>query len=230
MSKGVFETMRTYGGNVYMLDAHLQRLERSAILIGMKLPESMTTMRQRVVEGVRSRHGDYSLKIRVIATAENVAVEITLLEITPNISQGVSATFVNLEREPPQEAKQWPYTQCQQAHQRAVDRGFFDALLVDRSGIVREGAYSNIFWVNHGRIYTTGEHILQGITRQVVCEQVPVVLGQITAKKLLQCDEVFITKTTTGVTGLVAIDGKTIGKGKVGPVTAKLMEYLHALE
>lgn len=227
---GVFETMRTYGGKIFMLEAHLKRLEESANLLSIKLPKPISEIRQMVLKKIKEYTSKYPLRIKVVATLEEIFVGVWPLKIDPKIYSCVKVICLELERDKPQEAKALPFYKSFKAHQLAEKKGCFEALLVDADGFVREGAYSNVFWVKNGQVFTTGEGILKGITRSIVCSFIPVKIGRITPQQLKESDEIFITKTTTGVTGIIMLDDVSIGYGKVGPVTQKLQLYFSDLE
>lgn len=225
---GVFETMRTYGRKIFKLDEHLWRLSKSAEIVGMKLPQSLANIRSQVESEVSQYDSDFPVRIRVVATPDDVVIEIYPLEIVEMIYDGVSAICTQVMRDLP-EAKAFPYDKSTDAHKQATSLGHYEALLVDDGGYVREGAYSNLFWVKDGTIFTTDRQILRGVTRQVVIDLVPVVFAEVTPEDLYDADEVFITKTTTGVVPITRIDGHVIGGNQVGPVTEKLQSYFYSL-
>lgn len=123
------------------------------------------------------------------------------------------------------------------AQQQAKEAGAHEAIFV-RDGIALEGSHSNLFAVRGGEVWTypACNYILDGITRVAVLELaaamgIPVRLGAIPLGDLYAADEVFLTGTTTEVLPVVAVDGRRIGHGLPGPVTAKLREaYLLLVE
>ena len=123
------------------------------------------------------------------------------------------------------------------AQQQAKEAGAHEAIFV-RDGIALEGSHSNLFAVRGGEVWTypACNYILDGITRVAVLELaaamgIPVRLGAIPLADLYAADEVFLTGTTTEVLPVVAVDGRRIGHGLPGPVTAKLREaYLLQVE
>ena len=116
------------------------------------------------------------------------------------------------------------------AMQAAVEAGCTDALFV-KDGVAIEGAHNNFFAVIHGAVVThpATQHILHGITRGYVLELchdlgLPVELRPIQLEELWQADEAFFTGTTSDVRPTVRVDGRTIGDGRPGPITRRLME------
>ncbi len=214
---GVFETMRNYSDEIFKLDEHLARLAKSADIVQMELPKSLEEIRAQLLD----LQLDGPTKIRLVATPEEIVIETYPIEIDPKIYEGVSAISVPIERNRP-EAKAFPYNASLDAHAQAEKLGHYEAFLVDHSGYVREGAYSNIFWVTGDEIHTAQEGVLAGITRQVIIDSAPVKFADITPEKLIQVDEIFITKTSTGIVPITELDGHKIGIGEPGPVTEKL--------
>ncbi|HAU39972.1 MAG: para-aminobenzoate synthase, component I, para-aminobenzoate synthetase component I [Candidatus Peregrinibacteria bacterium GW2011_GWF2_43_17] len=218
--KGVFETMRTYGREIFMLDLHLKRLAKSARIIEMKLPASVSEIREMVLKSVEGSKLKPPFRIKCVVTSKDIAIDVMHLEIDPEIYKGVKVVSLKLERKKPQ-AKALPYFKSVEANKFAVSRGAYEAILVDRKGFVTEGAYSNVFWVKDGQVYTRRDGVLEGVTRQVVLDSVNVKFARATVADLQNADEVFITKTTTGMVPIVEIDGREI---EAGEVTKRLME------
>lgn len=116
------------------------------------------------------------------------------------------------------------------ARRTAEDRGYDEALLVDRDGIVREGAWSNFFWFDkHGILNTPSDKILNGVTRQVVLE-IAGTFFQIRQQNnsldtiLHDADEAFITQATHGIVPVVMINKNYLATGTPGERTKVLIE------
>ena len=120
------------------------------------------------------------------------------------------------------------------ARQAAIDAGAFEAILV-RDGAVTEGASSPIFAVIDGvlRSHPLGHRILPSVTRKVVMEliaerRLPVQEHAVTENELGRASEVFLCGTANDVTPIVAVDGRAVGTGAPGPLTAQLRDALAA--
>ena len=104
--------------------------------------------------------------------------------------------------------------------------------MLNVDGEVAECTGDNIFIINDGAITTphTDAGILHGITRRFVIDEVAPALGytveqrRIELSEVLQADEMFLTGTAAEIIGVSRIDGKNIGTGRVGPITAALNE------
>lgn len=240
---GVYEVIRTYRGRPFKLDAHLARLDRSAQAIDLRQPYPFERWVEYVTEGLRL--GDFpETKIYVQITRGTAprdhayapdlqpTVLMTIRELQPlNAtfqSTGVAAMTMKDIRWGRCDIKSINLLANVLARQQAKKRGVFESILV-RDGQVTEGAVSNVFIVQDGKLITApeGASILSGVTRQVVLELarhegLTVQERYCSEQELLGATEVFLTGTTVEVLGVVHIDGKQIGKGQPGPVTLSL--------
>jgi branched-chain amino acid aminotransferase len=102
-------------------------------------------------------------------------------------------------------------------------------VLRDLAGAITEGPGFNIFANVDGRWLTPAAGTLEGITRRSVIELAseagqPLQQGQLTADDLRRAAEVLITSTAGGIMPVTVIDGKPIGTGTPGPLTAQLRD------
>eukprot|EP00456_Euglypha_rotunda_P025580 TRINITY_DN2066_c0_g1_i2.p3 TRINITY_DN2066_c0_g1~~TRINITY_DN2066_c0_g1_i2.p3 ORF type:complete len:153 (+),score=69.71 TRINITY_DN2066_c0_g1_i2:126-584(+) len=121
------------------------------------------------------------------------------------------------------------YTNSILANMEALDDGYDEALLLDASGFVSEGAGENIFVIKNGVIYTPdlSAGALNGITRNTVFSIVAdlglkVVEKRITRDEVYIADEAFFTGTAAEVTPIRELDRIEIGIGSRGPITEKI--------
>jgi D-alanine transaminase len=119
------------------------------------------------------------------------------------------------------------------AKQKALEAGVYDAIFVSREGIVREATSANVFIIKDGLAHThpLTENLLSGITRKFVfevCREIdqPVEEGFYTKDELYNADEVFLTGTITEILPIIEIDGKPIGRGKVGEVSRRIFDEM----
>ena len=110
--------------------------------------------------------------------------------------------------------------------------GFDEAILLNESGHVAEGATCNIFMLRKGRLITPAvtENVLEGITRESVMELAQRELGleiverPIDRSELYVCDELFLTGTAVGLAPVTRVDHRPIGDGTIGAVTRSLRQ------
>lgn len=116
----------------------------------------------------------------------------------------------------------------------AIRAGHDDALLCDSDGYIAECSASNVFFVCAGKIVTpTVNNCLPGITRDTVIQlinfhQFEFAESRLTVDDIMACDEAFTTSTAAGVTPVIAINGKPVGNGEVGPLTQLIAEEYSA--
>ncbi len=115
------------------------------------------------------------------------------------------------------------------AKREAVQNGYDEAILLNEQGYVTEASGENLFMVQDGLLVTPplGMNILAGITRatiiEVACDMGLTVVERPFARDELYCaDEVFLTGTAAEVTPVREVDGRRIGKGQRGPLTAEI--------
>lgn len=237
---GIFDYTRTYGGRPFKLAEHLARLSRSAAMLDLALPWSESEIGEIVLETLR-RNQLPEAGVRVVVTGGDsrdgimpgdhprLLVLITPFRPSPEIwySEGVKIITVEEERYLPG-AKSINYIPAILALREARRLNAVDALYVDRSGAVREGTTTNYFIFSGGRLITPEDRLLWGITRQVILElareDFPVEIREIRRDELYSADEIFLASSNKEVCPVVQVDDRTIGSGKPGPHTLRLLE------
>lgn len=239
---GIYEMARTYGGKLFRMDAHMDRLQRSAAALEMEIPpvkqieEAANELMRRnghpesavyiqVTRGVAPRAHliPSGLKPNVMMTARPVAK--TKPEVIKNGAAAVTAVDDRWHRCYIKTVGLLPNTLAKLKAHRA---GALEAIFV-RDGVVTEGTSSNLLAVFNGTIYTypANNLILNGITRgsllQVAAAAgIPTREEEFTVMDLLKADEIIMCGTILEATPIVTVDGHRIGDGKPGPIGAKL--------
>lgn len=257
---GVFEGIRIYNGKIFELEAHIDRLYRSAKAIRLTVPMSRDKLISSVKETARANNivGGY---IRLVVTRgvgtlglnPFVCERSTVFIIADNIQlypeefyengmKVISATTVrNHPLALPPQVKSLNYLNNILAKIEALDSNVPEAIMYNHEGYVAEATGDNVFIVKDGVIYTPPVEAgaLPGITRAVVIrlakeENLQVVEKNLTRFDLYVCDEFFLTGTAAEVIGVVEIDGRVVGDGKPGPITRllrkKFYSYAHGKE
>lgn len=112
----------------------------------------------------------------------------------------------------------------------AVRAGFDEALVLTQEGHISEGSAMNFFMLRDGLLITppVTENILEGISRKSVIElaeeelKLHVVERPVDRTEVYLCDELFLTGTAAQITAVTRVDYRTVGSGKMGPITAQL--------
>lgn len=247
---GVYEVVRSYGGQVFRLDAHLDRLVQSAQAIRLPMRYSLPHWRRLILRAYRmSGFPDAKIYLQLTrgpaprdhgfpATVRPTVV-VTVRELAPLPPalrrDGVGAIAVPDLRWGRCDVKSLNLLANVLAREEARAAGVFEAILV-RDGHVTEGAISNVFAVIQGTIVTspTDPSILPGITRAatldlVRAEGLTLAERSVSVPELRAADEVFLTGTTIEIVPVVTLDGVKIGSGEPGPVTQRLAQRFAAM-
>ena len=243
---GIYEVVRIHHGQPFELDAHLQRLRRSALGARLLLPDAVANL-PAIIERLLAENNLQDINIYIECTrgvahprthAFPAEPHPTLLVMPLPVhappaeafTRGVSTVTVPDVRWRRCDIKSIMLLPNVMAKQQARDKGAFEAIFV-RDGIVTEGASTNIFAVLNGSAVThPADHdILAGITRQVVlalaAEQGLAIREQkFTVDQLYTAQEAFLTSTTADVLPITQVDGQPVGDGHPGPVTMRLVE------
>lgn len=252
---GVFEGIRAYNGRVWKLTEHLDRLYTSAKSILLDIPISWQEMESVILETCRRNnlndayirvvvsrgYGDLGLDPRKCPkpTVVVIADKISLYPETV-YTEGMKVVSVSTRRNPvdttsPQ-IKTLNYMTGIMAKMAATSLGYPEVIMLNSMGYVCEGTGDNIFVVKKGKVITPPAYlgILPGITRDSVIEMarglgIPVEEGVFTLFDVYTADECFLTGTAAEVVPVVAADSRTIGTGKPGEITTRLISRFREL-
>lgn len=240
---GIFDFTRSYGGRPFRLDAHLQRLQRSAELILLPLPHPLDVIRDVALETLARNGypGKGDARLRIVVTGGASPDDITpagsarlLVLVSPFAAQpaaryreGIKLITNTQDRFLP-EAKTINYVPAIVALRRAQQANAVESIYVNRAGHALEGTTTNLFAVFGDRLVTPAQEILPGVTRQALLElaadRMPVEQRVLPLDELLRADEVFITSSSKEVCPVRQVDDTRIGGGAPGPHTRNLMQ------
>jgi branched-chain amino acid aminotransferase len=230
----VFEGERVYGGRVFHLDQHSQRLINSAKLLGFEIPIGLAAINeatnavvraQGIVDGyVRPVAWRGAEQMGVSAQATKIHMAIAAWEWPAYFSpearlKGIRMTISKWARPAPNTAPTASkaaglYMICTLSKHAAEDEGYEDALMLDWRGQVAEATGANIFLAINGELHTpTPDCFLDGITRRTVmglarARQIKVVERAIMPEELAKAEEVFLTGSAAEVTPVGEIIGE----------------------
>jgi branched-chain amino acid aminotransferase len=222
----VFEGERVYGGKVFKLTEHSERLVKSGEILGMKVPYSAaeidaatdaTIKANGIVDGyVRPVAWRGSEMMGVAAQANRIHVAIAVWSWPSYWSpearmRGIRLNISEWKRPHPETAPTSSkaaglYMICTISKHKAEGLGFEDSLMLDWRGQVAEATGANIFFVYDGELHTpTPDCFLNGITRQTVIELakkrgIKVVERAIFPEEMAKATECFLTGTAAEVT------------------------------
>lgn len=242
---GVFDFFRTQNGVALFVDEHLDRLERSAAAMHLKIPYSRNVLIEQLDQLMKQNRFPCS-GIRITVTGGSSADNYTpgtphvLITEQPLIMQDPSElhsgfrliTYPHVRELP--EVKSINYMMGIWLQPKVKAAGADDALLVKEESI-SELPRSNIFIVSKsGALITPSENILHGITRAKILTLakaiLPIEVRPVSLTELKEAAEAFVTSTTKRLIPVLSVDGNPIGSGKPGEVTRLLFQRFVEME
>ena len=247
---GVFEGIRVYNGRIFKLGTHLERLAASAKSIHLTFHYTIREIEQAVRETVHA-NGLKDAYIRLVVTRgagplglnpftcpkPSTIVIVDRIQLYPAemYENGMPVIVAKRPRIPVEcldpSIKSLNYLNNILAKVEAVEAGVHEAIMLNTDGQVAECTGDNIFFIRGGRVVTppVSAGILNGVTRNFVMNDIAPSCGLAVEERSMQlndlftADEVFLTGTAAEIIGVSSIDGETIGEGKVGLVTKRLI-------
>ncbi len=252
---GVFEGIRSYAGIVFKLNEHIDRLYRSANAIMLKIPLSKDEMIKAVLETL-SKNNLKDAYIRLVVTRgegdlgldprrcpkPSVIIVTDLLHLydAEKREKGMSMIISWVRRDPvdatTHEIKSLNYLNSILSKIEANNAGADEALILDRRGFICEATGENLFIIKDGKIITPplSSGALPGVTAEVI-KRLAMKIGytvierEITPTELYWADEAFLSGTGAEIMPIREVNKRTIGKGKLGPITRRLIEEFNKI-
>lgn len=250
-ASAMFEGERAYGGRVFKLSEHSERLIGSARILDMTLPYSAAEI-DAATEEVLAANEIGDGYVRPIAwrgseqmgvAAQNATIHVSIATwewgayFGDEALRGIRLATASYRRPSPETAPVKSkaaglYMICTLARHKVQAAGYTDALMLDWRGRVAEATGANIFMVFDGALHTpTPDCFLDGITRRTVISLareagIEVVERQIRPEDLAKAQEAFLTGTAVELTPICEIDAHHF---EVGPVTHRLVEGFERL-
>jgi branched-chain amino acid aminotransferase len=246
LGDGVWEGIRLYDGRWAFLDDHIERLFEAALAIDLDIARSPEEVKQAILDtqAANDVHTDAHARLMVTrgvkhrpfqhpALSRSGPTMVIIMEHSkPKIPRPIRlATVPHLRGLPmTQDPKLNSHSKlnCILACIAAEKAGADEALMLDVHGFVNTTNACNFFIVRKGEVWTsTGDYCMNGITRAKVialCREngIPVFERNFSLVDTYSADEAFLTGTFGAQTPVGAIDGRTIGTGKMGTMTERL--------
>ena len=249
LGDGVWEGLRLHNGKLAFLDRHLDRLFEGAKALDLDIGLSRGALSQEIYRTLAANRMISGVHIRLMisrgvkATPHQdprvnvggptiVMIPEYKIPVEDAARPGITLFTVNVRRGAPdtQDPKLNSHSKlnCILACIQASKAGADEALMLDPHGFVATCNSTNFFIVRKGEVWTsTGRYCLNGVTRGNVISlcrdnRVPVFEKDFSLTDVYGADEAFVTGTFGGVVPAVEVDGRTIGDGRVEPLTPLL--------
>ena len=252
---GIFEGIRFYNGRVFRLEEHLARLWDSARSICLEIPMSMREMTDALLETIRENDlregyirllvtrgvGNLGLNPEQCKRPSVIIIATTVTLYPESVYQtGLTVVTCATRRTNPgalnPAVKSLNYLNNVMARIEGNLAGADEALMLNDAGNVAECTADNVFIIKRGQIFTPPitAGALRGITRSVIFEiaaelGMKVVEADITRHDVFIADECFLTGTAAEVIPVIKADGRPIGNGKPGPISARMIARFRQL-
>ncbi|MEE9376189.1 MAG: branched-chain amino acid aminotransferase [Rhizobiaceae bacterium] len=246
-ASSVFEGQRAYGGEIFELTKHTERLHKSAALLGFEIPYSVEEINQACIDTLK-RQGLTNAYLRPVAWRGSEMMGVSAQSNTINLAiaawdwpsyfnpeekmKGIRLDIADWKRPDPAtipcKAKAAGlYMICTLSKHAAEAKGYADALMLDYRGHVAECTGANVFFTKEGVIHTPDpDCFLDGITRQTVIglakkRQLKVVVRTIMPEEMADFEECFITGSAAEVTPVSEIGPYNFTPG---PISKMMVE------
>jgi len=245
----IYEVVPVFAGRPLLLDAHLQRLDRSLAELRIGNPHTRKEWNS-VISGLTERNGggNIAVYLQVSRGADRGRDQVfpdgvpptvfgmaSTLE-TPDYDEGVIAITLPDNRWGRCDIKSTSLLANILARQAAHDAGAIDAILL-RDGLVTEAAVSSVIIAEHGGLVRrrNGHAILPGTTTDYVVELaagagIECREDEIPEARLRSADEIWLTGATKGIAPVVELDGRRVGTGRPGPLWRRVAPLFEAVQ
>ena len=251
LGDGVWEGIRLHNGAFAFLDEHLNRLCQGAQAIGLDIGVTREEMTAILYQTIRANDMHDGVHVRLMVTRglkktpsqdprltkskPTIVVIAEHKQVNPTAWENGVRLFTSTIRRPPPDTLDQKLNCHSKLHEvialnQALQAGADEALMLDIHGAVSTCNATNFFIVVNGQVWTsTGQHCLNGITRRKIIELcqangIPVFEKNFSLVDVYSADEVFVTGTFGGLTPVIEVDGRQIGKRQAGEMTRRLRE------
>lgn len=235
LDRGIYTVFRIYPGRkVLRFDEHVARLAHSAELFGMAFRLNEAWLRTVIYRAV-TRAGADSLRARIAVPRSSPDTLIIALEPFRPIPEetynsGVHVGLVIIQRDHPT-AKDTRFLEFRENLRRQHPQ-VYEILIQSNTGEILEGMSSNFYAIRGGELHTAGENVLPGISRSILLQIAPKILGvsfdPVHVRDLASVDEAFLTSASRGVLPVVQIADHDVADGNPGPLTMQLRRRFEA--
>lgn len=250
----IYEVTRSYAGKILYLDEHIERFFNSAKILSLKIEYTRAEIKAEVEKTFHALNVPNAyLRFMLTRGVGEIGLDITRVYKNNLVIIGrvqkpnpenwykdgvhfiISSVVRNSKDSLDPMAKSGNYLNSILAYIEAKGKNAYDAIMLNKDGFVTEGTTNNIWMVKDNTVLTPSlsAGILKGITRDAVIEicqknNIKVVEKEFPPSELKQADECFFTSSIREVVPVTKIDDQTIGSGKPGELTLKVLQLYQA--
>lgn len=241
----VFDYVQLYKGRPFHLMDHLLRLDWSAKKVGINLPKSFEEI-EKITSQLITKNGPINAGVRYIVTGGISGLD-QLLPTTessliifvhpfspykPQIYKKGMRAITNRELRYLPNVKTTNYMPAILGMKKAQEKGYDDALYIERNEELLEGTSCNLFFIKNGVLITdNSDRIVKGVTRDIILNLAknyfPIEYRAVSLDEVSSCEEAFLTSSVKDVVPLVQIDNLIIGNGRPGKLSSSLRSLYH---
>lgn len=241
----VTDFLVTYNHLPFKLNEHIDRLFSSAEMIGLQIPWTKAQVASWVRETLDRNDKDTEKTVKILLTGGTshsmyqAETPTLIMMVNPRVrhppsayEQGIKVKAIRYKRQQP-EAKHTHYLEAVKQLATVKNDNINDLIYYDDSQVY-EGSGCSLFVVIDNTLVTAKSNVIDGITRKTLLETIqltiPIVVRDFTFDELQNASEIFLTGSNSEVRGVIEINGKPVGDGKVGAITKEVLrqyqEYL----
>lgn len=243
----VYEVIKAFSGQPFLLTEHLLRLQDGLDYLGISAEDILGDIPDIISQGLaRTRFEETLIHIQISRGSQErnliypkdlrPNIFLTFRQVSPESILPLRKHGVSVITQPD---IRWEHCNIKSTNllgnvllrNLAAEKGCYEAILLSPSGTITEACSSSVFIVKDQTVITTplSENILPGVNRSFLVNQIapslkiPVREEEFNLQSALHADEVFLTATTIILLSVVNIDGHIIGNGQPGPLAQKLL-------
>jgi len=245
LGDGIYEVIPAFGGKLFRLEQHLQRLDKSLSAVRIPNPHNHSEWQEILQRLITSNDNDLSIYLQVtrgVAPKRDhafpdkvVPTVFAMSNIIPEpdpatLEKGVNAITLDDIRWKRCDIKAITLLANVVLRQEAHDHNAAEAILI-RDGQAMEGAASNLFIVSADTIYTPpkGPQLLPGVTRDLILELsrehgLTIEERNISEQSLNNAQEIWLTSSTREILPVTQLNGNQVGNGRPGKYWQQMIQ------
>ena len=231
---GLFETILLYKGKAVFLDEHLARINQSIVDLNLNIEK---LKKEEVLYYLKSNKSDLEHEVlKIVLTEKNrLFIKRAYMYTDEDYKRAFSLNISKVQRNESSIFtfhKTLNYADNIFEKKKSKKLGYDEPIFLNSRGLVTEGATSNIFLIIDNKIYTPkiSSGLLNGIIRQYIISNYPVIETDVNLEFLNKADEIFLTNSLFGIMPISSLDNKKLKSQKISrEILSKYLNFIKAL-